>query len=326
MKESEQIIYFEQERPDGNGLCSLDSCPCGSFGSEIPRGKGYLFIPESAVNYRKDCLTNYEFQKKLQNMLDNLATGSNLVFTDVPVLVCEKGINKLGIDIAVAQSDAKYWWETGLIPLRPSPKIVKPEIPTKSQLNNNNTLYYDSVAISKHRWMIKNLDVDRFSNGDVIKEIKSDYEWMKAYSERQPAWCYFENNSEYKEKFGKLYNWYAVTDPRGLAPKGWHIPNEIEILIDLLPYILDKCSKLLAEEQPLSSYKGSNTTGFGALLYGSRFIDGKFSSLGNFTEFWSSAVDKNGEGYSMKIYDDDSKVKYDIEYKGQGCSVRCIKD
>lgn len=120
-----RIEYFQQELPSGNGRCSWDACPCGGFGSEIPRGKGYLYIPESAVEFRKDCLTYNEFQKKLQRMTNSLPFGSNLVFTDVPVLVCEKGIKDLNIDPFIAEEDATHWWNTGLIPLRSSPKCKK---------------------------------------------------------------------------------------------------------------------------------------------------------------------------------------------------------
>jgi len=113
-------LYFEQERPYGDGLCSWDSCPCSSTGTPIPKGKGYLYIPQSAVDFRRDSLTWSEFMVKL-NRIATRVPGGNLVFTDVPVLVCEQGLKKLGIDPKVAAQDAKHWWSTGLIPLRPSP-------------------------------------------------------------------------------------------------------------------------------------------------------------------------------------------------------------
>jgi len=113
-------LYFEQERPHGDGFCSWDSCPCSSFGTSIPKGTGYLYIPQSAVDFRRDSLTWSEFMAKL-NRIATRVPGGNLVFTDVPVLVCEQGLKKLGIDPKVAAQDAKHWWSTGLIPLRPSP-------------------------------------------------------------------------------------------------------------------------------------------------------------------------------------------------------------
>ncbi len=84
------------------------------------------------------------------------------------------------------------------------------------------------VKIGKQVWMIKNLDVDTFRNGDAIPEAKTDEEWVRAGEESKPAWCYYENDPKNGKKYGKLYNWYAVVDPRGLAPKGWHIPSDAE--------------------------------------------------------------------------------------------------
>lgn len=115
------IQYFEQERPYGDGACSWDPCPCGAFGSRIPRGTGHLYIPQSSVDFRRDCLTWRDYMSKLNRMADRLPPGSRLIFTDVPELVCEQGLKKLNIDPEIASADAKHWWATGLIPLRATP-------------------------------------------------------------------------------------------------------------------------------------------------------------------------------------------------------------
>src|SRR5439155_1258427 len=71
-----------------------------------------------------------------------------------------------------------------------------------------------SVKIGTQEWMTKNLNVTKYRNGDMIPEVQDHDEWMKL---KTGAWC---NN----RGVTKLYNWYAVNDPRGLAPEGWHIP------------------------------------------------------------------------------------------------------
>ena len=76
--------------------------------------------------------------------------------------------------------------------------------------------------------MTKNLDVATFRNGDPIPEAKSNEEWQKAGENKQPAWCYYDNDPKNGAIYGKLYNWYAVNDPRGLAPSGYHIPSDAE--------------------------------------------------------------------------------------------------
>jgi uncharacterized protein (TIGR02145 family) len=86
--------------------------------------------------------------------------------------------------------------------------------------------YAQTVTIGNQVWMTKNLDVSSFRNGDPIPEAKSSDEWYKAGREGKPVWCYYNNNSQNGVKYGKLYNWFAVADPRGLAPEGWKIPSK----------------------------------------------------------------------------------------------------
>lgn len=88
--------------------------------------------------------------------------------------------------------------------------------------------YSQTVTIGTQVWMTKNLDVSTFRNGDPIPQAKTDEEWETAKNNNQPAWCYYENKSENGAKFGKLYNWFAVNDVRGLAPVGFHVPSNSE--------------------------------------------------------------------------------------------------
>ena len=76
-----------------------------------------------------------------------------------------------------------------------------------------------NVIIGKQTWMKKNLDVSAFRNGDPILQAKTGEEWRNAGNSQTPAWCYY-NNDPSNAEFGKLYNWFAVNDPRGLAPVG----------------------------------------------------------------------------------------------------------
>lgn len=117
--------YFEVPRPDGDGYCSDDSCPCGYPGELIPRGTGYLYITPEVVDFRRDARTVQEAVQKIAHMEQQLGgvrifAGSG-VFT--PILMCEQGARKRGLDMQVAAADAKYWWETGLVPLRATPII-----------------------------------------------------------------------------------------------------------------------------------------------------------------------------------------------------------
>jgi uncharacterized protein (TIGR02145 family) len=95
---------------------------------------------------------------------------------------------------------------------------------------------FKQVKIGSQIWMTQNLNVDRFRNGDLIPEAKTNEEWILASDQKRPAWCYYKNDPVLGAKYGKLYNWYAVNDPRGLAPAGWRVPldNDWATLIQYL--------------------------------------------------------------------------------------------
>ena len=94
----------------------------------------------------------------------------------------------------------------------------------------------NDVKIGKQIWMTKNLDVSTYRNGEQIPQAKDAAQWKYAAENKISAWCYYEFNESNGKKYGKLYNWFAVSDSRGLAPNGYHIPSDAEwtILTDFL--------------------------------------------------------------------------------------------
>ncbi len=117
--------------------------------------------------------------------------------------------------------------------LKPAPKI---EVTNNAINQVTQSGSYKSVKIGTQTWMLENLNVSTFRNGDPIPEAKTDEEWEKAGKEGKPVWCYYDNDPKNGAKYGKLYNWYAVNDPRELAPIGWHVSTDVEweILHDFL--------------------------------------------------------------------------------------------
>jgi uncharacterized protein (TIGR02145 family) len=89
---------------------------------------------------------------------------------------------------------------------------------------------YKTVVIGTQMWMAENLNVDRFRNGDTISEAKTKEEWTTALENKHPVWSYNDYDSINGKKYGKLYNWYAVNDSRGIAPEDWHVPTELEFV------------------------------------------------------------------------------------------------
>ena len=103
----------------GSALCSDDSCPCGYPGATIKCGEGHIYVSDEVVDFRKDCLTEAQAQLKIQRLSDQM--GSFVVAgagVFAPILMCEQGARKRGIDLKVAAADAKHWWQTGKVPLR----------------------------------------------------------------------------------------------------------------------------------------------------------------------------------------------------------------
>jgi uncharacterized protein (TIGR02145 family) len=91
--------------------------------------------------------------------------------------------------------------------------------------------FTQSIKIGEQIWTTKNLDVSEFRNGDPIPQALNWQEWRNASDNAKPAWCYYNFANTNAEKHGKLYNWYAVSDSRGIAPIGWHVPNIDEWMI-----------------------------------------------------------------------------------------------
>lgn len=110
-----------------------------------------------------------------------------------------------------------------------------------------------TVTIGSQVWMTENLNVSQFNNGDIIPEAKTDEEWESYCFKEQACWCYYKNEPK-NAKYGKLYNWYAVNDPRGLAPQGFHVPSKQE-LIDLSKFIGENGAKKIKSTSGWLQYK-----------------------------------------------------------------------
>lgn len=196
---------------------------------------------------------------------------------------------------------------------------------------------YKTVKIGSQVWMAENLNVRIFQNGDSIPEAKTIEEWIKAGEMGTPAWCFYENDSINGSKYGRLYNWYAVNDPRGIAPKGWKVPTYDEDWEQLkrflgiqIPLTTGKKLKSVTHWAPYGGASGQGTDqyGFTALPAGYRTCKGKFSSIEKTTHFWSFGKDKYGQAATSHSLDYNSDILYNSNadrIKCYGYSVRCLK-
>jgi uncharacterized protein (TIGR02145 family) len=183
---------------------------------------------------------------------------------------------------------------------------------------------YRTVKIGTQVWMADNLNVATFRNGDPIPEVKDKEEWLKAGEEGRPACCYYDNDSSKGFEYGKLYNWYAVDDERGLAPEGLHIPNELE-WDTLVDYSGDDGNKM----KSIYGWKkntGTNTSGFSGLPGGYRNL-GVFDSIGYNGIWWSSVEYSSAIAWNRNLNFSNGRVNRKYGYtKGDGLSDRCLRD
>lgn len=189
--------------------------------------------------------------------------------------------------------------------------------------------FTQEIKIGTQTWSTKNLEVNTFQNGDAIPEAKTNDEWQKAGAEGKPAWCYYNNDAANGKKYGKLYNYYAISDPRGLAPAGWHVPSfdEWKTLNDFLGGVVSygASQKLKSTSGWSINPNGNNSSGFNALPGGNRDFDCSFSVLGEVAYFWTSTPEDEEMAW-FHVIGDEAASYNDTRNKSFGLSIRCIKD
>lgn len=187
---------------------------------------------------------------------------------------------------------------------------------------------YSSVDICGKTWMDKNLKVEHYKNGDKIPQVTDPTQWANLTT---GAWCYYNNDPLTNNIYGKLYNWYAVNDPRGLAPEGWHIPSfsEYEALANCLGGWEIAGGKMKAggtDYWLTPNTAATNETGFSGLPGGSRGYTGDFKDFGKGGCWWTSTESAQLSarywylGYNVACFGPAGSGKTD------GYSVRCVKD
>ena len=182
------------------------------------------------------------------------------------------------------------------------------------------------ISIGDQTWTSKNLEVTKYRNGNVIPQVQDKAKWSKL---KTGAWCYYENKTANGTKYGKLYNWYAVNDPRGLAPKGYHIPTyeEWTILTDYLGGLDVAGTEMKSTQGWDENRNGTNSSSFNGLPGGYRDFYGNFFGVVDGGDWWSSS--EYGTNYAEFLkFDNSHQGAYSEETYGKqlGRSVRCLRD
>jgi uncharacterized protein (TIGR02145 family) len=189
-------------------------------------------------------------------------------------------------------------------------------------------LLSQDITIGTQTWTSKNLDVSTFRNGEAIPEAKSKEEWKKAGDNKTAAFCYYEYDSKNGKVYGKLYNWYAVNDSRGLAPKGYHIPSDAEwtILTDFLGGRKFSGKKMKSKDGWSHDGNGDNSSGFNGLPGGYCEYNGDFSSITDYGNWWSSSESGTDSAWDRSLDNRLTLVGRYPSLKDGGFSVRCLRD
>ena len=187
------------------------------------------------------------------------------------------------------------------------------------------------VTIGSQIWTSCNLNVSTYRNGDIIPQVTDPTAWIALTT---GAWCYYNNDPANNTKYGKLYNWYAVNDVRGLAPIGYHVPTDVEwtILTDYLGGLTVAGGKM--KEVGTTSWNSPNTGATNTSLFtglpgGRRINNGAFQNIGQYGAFWTSTdwldPNTNGAWYYLLTNSQQQANRY-TNGKIVGFSVRLIRD
>ena len=180
---------------------------------------------------------------------------------------------------------------------------------------------YNTVKIGTQIWMVENLKVKHYRNGDPIPNI-IDEQWDNLTT---GAYCIYDDNDDNFSSYGLLYNWYAVNDNREICPEGWHVPtyDEWETLAGAGQGL--KETGTAHWESPNTC--APNTSGFTALPGGNCGYDGSFNALGEYG-YWWTADEENAENawLSIMFHSNPGLSGWINADKWVGSSIRCIKD
>lgn len=191
---------------------------------------------------------------------------------------------------------------------------------------------YDTVHIGTQIWTVPNLKVTHYRNGDPIPNVTDSAQWYNLFS---GAYCNYDNDTNNAIDYGRLYNWYAVQDPRGIAPLGWHVPTfeDWDTLQIFLGYDLVAGGKL--KEMGTAHWMSPNTGAsdeydFTALPGGQRadsIYSGTFAEITQQGYWWSSSEMDTTYPWGVNIsYNSEGFTNWAASTRRSGFSIRLISD
>jgi uncharacterized protein (TIGR02145 family) len=198
---------------------------------------------------------------------------------------------------------------------------------SKGSDSDGNKINIPNVTIGQQIWSLKNLDVTTYRNGDLIPQVTTVQELAAT---RNGAWCYYQNDPNNGTLYGKMYNWYAANDSRGLTPQGWHLPSQAEwnTLVTFLGGNTIAGAKLKSTSGWDAPNAGAdNSSGFTALPGGTAYVFAGFAAKGSAAQFWGTYTGSDTlTGFVIGLLSSDQQVRQIITDRRDAQYVRCIKD
>jgi len=233
--------------------------------------------------------------------------------------------------MSLAQSDTMYIFYTGSPVYKRAvaqiDSVIFYEAPgTVTDIDGN---VYPTIRIGNQIWMAENLKVTHYRNGDPVPNVADTSTWSTLVT---GAYCWYDNDSSNRTVYGNMYNWFAVSDPRQIAPAGWHVPTDAEwtMLVNFLGYTAVAGGKM--KEEGTAHWNAPNTgatneSGFTALPGGYRYTpNGSFRKMGDDGDWWSSTAVDSAYAWFRNIYYDQAACGRYYYNKQNGFSVRCVMD
>lgn len=187
--------------------------------------------------------------------------------------------------------------------------------------------YYPVVKIGDQWWMAENLKTTSYKDGGPILLVPDYNTWKDL---KTPGYCWFNNDTFYKNTYGALYNWHAVNTGK-LAPTGWHVPSDAEwtVLTTFLGYEDIAGGKM--KETGTTHWKAykivaTNSSGFTGLPGGYRDYNGLYKDLADRAVYWSTSDANTGDAWLRELHSSFNYVNRFDWYQVHGYSVRCIKN
>jgi uncharacterized protein (TIGR02145 family) len=200
-----------------------------------------------------------------------------------------------------------------------------------TDINGN---FYSSIIISGQEWMMTNLKVTQYRNGDVIPTNLDAGTWQGTTS---GAASNYDDLASNVSIYGKLYNWYAANDSRGVCPSGWHVPTDSEwSTLETALGGSAVAGKKMKEAGTIAMGNGewltgydepaTNESGFSAQPAGYRYLSGTYNGQTAWANFWTSTETGPGYAWDRELFYNNSNSNRVAIDKHTGFSVRCLKD